>query len=211
MIRLFFLLVGVTVLAQTKYTFDTVYIYEGPILKVDGSQDIETRYYFVNNHNSNYFLLLREFNVEEISGVFRDNAKNNIAEFVIHSEKEILDITELSFPSELLKKNTYKNPLPYKKISRSKTPLNDTVIRYNYNIEKDKLFKNQMYTIDVDSSKKNILDGVGFGDYYSLFPLGEKVPEGLVVRATTNEHSETILSRMVLTEIIAFNVVLILN
>lgn len=187
------LLIGFSVFGQVEYEFDTVYLYEGEIQNVNKECIKVTRHFFVKNGSPDYFLVINNTDGNNTIAIFRDNKQGLIAEF--EPPHFVLD-AEVVFNSsiETLVQNNYRNPLAITNVSKREEILDGSIKRYIYQVDRGKKFRNTIYGIDVDTLKQHLPLGVGFGDYYSLFPLGDYQPKGLVLETYTNEGAEIILS-----------------
>lgn len=204
---LIFFMGSMSVFGQVTYEFDTVYLYEGNFQTISKEVQKETRYYFINSLDPTYFLVIGSRDNKADFAVFRDNKKNKIAEFDI-KETSFLTLSELQVAKKILKNNPYQNPITYQKIDKEERRLNDSVMAYTYTIHRDKKFKPQIYSLWVKKTGKKIPLGIGFADVYSLYPLGKRAPEGLIINATAAQDSETILRSLSLVEIQAHKLTL---
>lgn len=191
----FLLLVSFSAFGQMEYEFDTVYVYEGEIQNIKKELKKETRYYYVNSELPDHFLVVYSIQEQQAFAVFRDAKNGRIAEFEIE-DFQLSDGVPLIVSRKILKRNRYINPLPYRNFSRKEQVLEGSLMRYTYQVNRGRKFRDNLYQIDIDTSKSNIPLGVGFADYYSLFPLGENQPDGLVVNTYCSEGSEVILSSL---------------
>lgn len=193
MFRWFLLFVSFSVLGQVEYVFDTVYVYEGEIQNVNKESIKVTRRYFVKSGSPDYFLMINKTEEQKTIAVFRDNKKGLVSEFT-PTQLELDEEIVFNISINKLVQNRYINPLPVINISKREEILDGSIKRYIYQVDRGKKFRNNIYGVDVDTLIKNLPNGVGFGDYYSLFPLGNYQPDGLVLATYANKGAETILS-----------------
>ncbi len=193
MLKWLLFFIGFSAFGQVEYEFDTVFTYEGEIQNVNKENIKVTRHYFIKSRLPDYFLVISKTEGQNTIAVFRDDKKGLIAEF----EPMLLDLDNdglLNVSKNILVRNKYTNPLSIRHFSKREEILDGSIKRYIYEVDRGKKFKGTIYGIDVDTLKKHIPLGVGFGDYYSLFPLGKYQPDGLVLHTSITEGVEVILS-----------------